>query len=161
MNDRRLIINHWKKEQKVVDTNLSVLKKRTDSAAIHDMRVAIKKLRAFLKLYSLLTKETDQGNPLNKTEELFAVLGKQRDIEICMELIPQYEKENDCQYNELMQYLKLLLKTTKRWVHQSIQEYQKKELTNVASLLKEDKSLVDEEMLIQNVQDIVKMIFWN
>lgn len=155
MSDQHLIANHWEKEKKKFDVSLSGLKKQIDAEAVHNIRVAIKKFRAFLGLYILLKKEQEWNCSLNKTEELFDVFGKQRDIQICLELIRLYEKENNCRYNELKKYLKYLLTKIQSWVRQSVQVYQEEELSKISVLMNKDSNLQDKKKLIQNIQDII------
>jgi CHAD domain-containing protein len=155
MGYQHLIAKHWEKEKKIFDVNFSVLKKQIDAGAVHDIRVAIKKLRAFFELYTLLKKETEGDCSLNKTEELFDVLGKQSDIQICLELILLYEKENRCRFNELKKYLRSLLAKTQNWVRQSVQIYQEGELSKISVLLNKDSSLQDKKGLIQNIRNSI------
>lgn len=159
MNDQHLILNRWREEQKVFDTNLSVLRKQMKSVAMHDIRVATKKLRAFWKLYNLLKKETGWKHQLDKTEELFDVLGREQDIETCIELLSLYEKENDCRFDELRRFLTYQLKVAKGWVGKSIPVYRKRELLDISHVLKKDESLNDEKKLVQHIQDIINTHF--
>jgi CHAD domain-containing protein len=155
MNESNLILSFWKKEQTEFNRNLSILKQHCNKEAVHDIRVACKKLRAYLKLYILLKKEPEWGYLLNNTEELFDILGKQRDVEICLDLIVNYEKENQCQLIEIKQYLALMLKKTLGWSNQSIHLYHKRELSKIALLFKEDNSLGDKDALIKQIQAII------
>src|SRR3989337_647011 len=91
------ILLHWKRQQRVLLRNLAKLKGLQEVKAIHDLRVAIKKLRSYLKLLTILLndgKETD----FEKTEQLFSVLGKHRDIEMGLLLLQSLEKENKMTY---------------------------------------------------------------
>ena len=132
MNNANPILNNWRKEQKVFDENLSLLRKKLDKEAIHDLRVAIKKLRAYLDLYSQLKKVTDpveagQQGLLDKTEELFDTIGRQRDVEICLEVLTSFKEETNYSYPQLTLYLQAVLKITKAWSNQEIHGYKNKE----------------------------------
>lgn len=155
MDTQNLIWSHWKKEQKVFDTNLAVLKKHTQVEATHDLRVAVKKLRAYLKLYMLISGETEWEHLFKKTEDLFDVLGKQRDVEICLVLLAEYGKNNNCRFPELTNFFKQQLKKTISWANQSVHVYHKKEIARITLLLKEDLSLIDEARLADNICKII------
>ncbi len=151
MDNPNFIFFHWKKEQKVLEKNLGILKQHSDTNAVHDLRVAIKKLRAILKLYILIKQEPEWQYLLKNTELLFAVLGKQRDVEICLGLVTTYEKETNCRYAELKLYLQSLLKKTQYWSKRALHQYRKKELTKTAFLLQLDEELQEKEQVIQKI----------
>ena len=154
MDSQHLILNHWEEEQKTFDTHLVALQKHIDAEGIHQLRVAIKKLRAYLKLLILLKNEPGWNYLLNRTKDLFDALGKERDVEICLALLPLYEKEKGCRYRELKQYLEFLQNKMHGWSNQSIHRYQDKELTRVALLLKEDNCPGSDE-LVRQIQQII------
>lgn len=149
------ILLHWKKFQKDFDKNLVQLQQRINKEAIHDIRVATKKLRALLDLYMLLKKEPEWKHLLIKTDNLFAVLGRYRDTEICLALTEVHEKDANCSYKELKHYLHLLLKTTQAWANQEIHRYHKNELAKIALLLKQDESLTDRNKFSHDLKAII------
>ena len=141
------ILFHWKKSQKDFDQQLSLLQQQINTAAVHDIRVAIKKLRALLNLYILFKKEPGWEQQLKKTEILFNILGRQRDVEICRSLTNRFEKETSSSYKEWKLYLQALLKITSAWANQEIHHNHKKEFAKIALALKQDSKLpVDEEL---------------
>ena len=99
MNKTNTILFHWSQEQKVFDKNLSILKKKPGKAkAILDLRVAVKKFTAYLHLYALLYPKTGSlrggvEQMLSNTSELYEIIGRHRDVEICIELIDKFKKE--------------------------------------------------------------------
>jgi len=82
---------NWKKSQKDFSQAFTQLQQRINPAAVHDIRVTIKRLRAYLDLYILIKKEPEWEYFLSKTEILFNVLGRHREVEICLKLITAYE----------------------------------------------------------------------
>src|SRR6186997_2454292 len=81
------ILLHWKKQQRIFFQNLAILRKLPDDKAIHDLRVAVKKLRSYLKLLTILFKKIEEEPGFEKTGQLFKVLGKHRDIEMGLLLL--------------------------------------------------------------------------
>ena len=141
MEAYNILLINWKKSQKDFSQILTQLQQRINTAAIHDIRVTTKKLRAFLNLYMLIKKEPEWEYFLSKTENLFDVLGRHREVEICLELITTYEKESNCSLKELKNYLLSVLRMTRAWANQEIHRYHKKELARIALLLKQDVSI--------------------
>jgi CHAD domain-containing protein len=125
------ILLHWKKQQRVFLQNLAKLTKQQETKAIHDLRVAIKKLRSYLKLLTILLNKINSGSGLEKTEQLFSILGKQRDIEMGLLLLQAFEKENKITYTAFRFHLKVALQRTEIWVKNALGKYDEKELAEL------------------------------
>ena len=52
MPDENPILKYWRSELEVFNKNLLLLHQQINEEAIHDLRVAIKKLRSCFKIYS-------------------------------------------------------------------------------------------------------------
>jgi len=152
------ILLHWKKQQKVFSQNLATLRRLPDDKAIHDLRVAVKKLRSYLELLTMLFKKIQEEPGFEKTGQLFKVLGKHRDIEIGLLLLEGFEKEHKLTYTAFRFHLKVALQRTQRWVQHALIKYDESELTqltrqlglhlketNRQELLKEINIIVDKE----------------
>lgn len=149
------IFTYWEKEQKLFNKNLAVLKKNTVKEAVHELRVAVKKLRAAHKLYLLITEKPLPEDPLKETEQLFSILGKQRDIEICLEIIDSSGKESNQKYPALKYYFRSLLSVAHKWTKMAVQQYKKKELEEIALLLKTETQVIAQEELKQKIAGII------
>lgn len=155
------ILVQWKKEQKVFEKNLALLRQKLNKEAIHDLRVAIKKLRAYFEFYLLLKKTEDLASgsldgSLHSTEELFTTTGRQRDVEICLEIITEFKKSPSISNNQFSLYLQTLLKITKTWTNQEIHLYKNKELKKIAFLLKQEPEFnnsIELEQIIKSAID--------
>ena len=147
MDAAGLIFTGWEKEQKILNKNLSVLKKHPGKEAVHDLRVAVKKLRAILKLYFLLAGKPLPEYLLKETEQLFSILGKQRDIEICLEIIADSEKEYGKKYTEAENYFRSLLSVASARTLKAVQQYKKKETDETGLLLKPEIKIPGDEAL--------------
>lgn len=145
----------WKKERKVFYKNLAVLKQHPGKKAVHDLRVAVKKLRAALELYLLISEKLLPEDPLKETEQLFSILGKQRDIEICLEIIDASEKETCKKYAALKYYFRSVLSVACTWTKKAVQQYNRKELEEIAVLLKNETQIIEEEELKQKIAGII------
>jgi len=146
MSKYNFIYACWKKELQVFNKNLAALKKHPDTNTVHDIRVSIKKLRAALELYILVSEDRLLAYPLKETEDFFNILGRQRDIEICLYLLRDFEKDKRRVFNELKRHFRAILNSSFNWTIKAAKEYKKKEITSVALLLKtETLPLANEE----------------
>lgn len=155
MNNHNFIYLFWKKELLVFSKNLFVLKKYPDTNTVHDIRVSIKKLRAALELYVLISEEQLLAYPLKETEVFFNILGRQRDIEICLELLKSSEKDTGRVFNELKRSFRTILNTSRNWTIKAAKDYKKRELAAVALLLKTEKLPIENEELTTRIHAII------
>jgi len=155
MADSNFILIYWKKEQTEFNKNLEILRNGPDKNAVHDLRVAIKKLRACLKLYIIITEKKDVENLFNETRNLFSILGKERDNEICLDLLTAYENENDINFNNLKIYLQSQLKITQDWSQHALKNYNEEELTNLTLLLSQGAEIPDKDWLVKKIIEAI------
>lgn len=142
------ILLHWKRQQRVFLQNLAKLTRQQDTRAIHDLRVAIKKLRAYLKLLAILLNEIDSETGFKKTEQLFDVLGKHRDIEIGLSLLQSFEKENKITYTAFRFQLKTALQRTGIWTQNALNKYDGKELITLTKDIAQGLKEADKQKLL-------------
>ncbi len=155
MRHSNFILLYWRKEQKEFNKNLRILRHGPDKNAVHDLRVAIKKLRASLKLYAIITDKKDWQSHFIETKKLFTVLGKERDVEICFELLNEDEKKNQSDYGNAKSYLQSMLLTMQSWTHRALKNYSKTELANLTLLLGHGADAPSTEGLIENTIEAI------
>jgi CHAD domain-containing protein len=149
------IFTFWEKEQKVFSKNLDLLKQYPGKKAVHDLRVAVKKLRSALHLFLLIAEKPVRENALKETEQLFDILGKQRDLEICLEIIDASEKENGKKYPEQKKYFRSVLSFAQVSTRKAVRQYKIKELDEIALQLKKETKSLTPEGLKQKIADII------
>jgi CHAD domain-containing protein len=155
MRHSNFILLYCKEEQKVFNKNFEILGHGSDKNAVHDLRVSVKKLRACLKLYAIITKKKNWQSLFIETKNLFTILGKERDIEMCLELLSDEEKKSKSDYNNIKIYLQTMLQTAQTWTQYAIKNYHKTELANLTSLLSEGADKPTKEWLIEKTIDAI------
>lgn len=145
------ILLHWKKQQKFFLQGFEKLTKQQEhgSRAIHDLRVVVKKLRSYLKLLTILLKKMEDKPGFEKTEQLFKVLGKHRDIEIGLLLLQTFEKKNKITYTAFRFHLKVALQRTETWVQNALSKYDEKELTGLTRQLEQHLKETNNQDLLE------------
>ncbi len=149
------IILHWRRQQRVFLQNLAKLTQQQETKAIHDLRVAIKKLRAYLKLLVILINKMDSETGFEKTEQLFDVLGKHRDIEIGLSLLQLFEKENKITYTAFRFQLKTALQRTGIWTQNALNKYDGKELIALTKNIEQHLKEADKQKLLDKTATIL------
>jgi CHAD domain-containing protein len=155
MRHSNFIRHYWEEEQKVFNKNFEILSHGQDKDAVHDIRVAIKKLRACLKLYAIITEKKDWQSLFTETKSLFSVLGRERDVEMCLELVSNDEKETGADYTNIKNHLQSLLQTMQRWSQHALKNYYKTELADLTSLLTRGADEPAKEWLIEKTIDAI------
>jgi CHAD domain-containing protein len=147
------LIRHWKKELQVFQENFSKLLKTSDTDAIHDLRVAVKKLRSYYKFYSIIF---DKNNPslFQQTENLFAVLGKQRNVEICLELLSQLKYAE--KLPGLHRHFNIFLSETELRSKLALQSYSMDELQALTLEIEQDILNPPEEIIMEEARGTIK-----
>lgn len=161
MNTGNLVSLNWEKELQVFKKNLSVLRKNHRKNALHDLRVAVKKLRAFLELGLLLSRDKEDARTLqaetilNYTESLFTVSGRQRDLEICLEIVSTFKKETGHPFSELNSFFRSCLKKAGTWTRAGIQHFKITELHKAGRLLEQKIEHTDPLFLNSTIMEQV------
>lgn len=156
MPDDNFIIRHWQTELQSFHQNLLLLQQELATEAIHDLRVAIKKLRSYLKLYAALSKKKNTEQGFEKTEELFSVLGKYQNIEVSRKLVLSFFKKNDSVLTSLLSYLQSLQDQTRQYCRQALDKYEDEQLTGLTLQLEQDLGVLDEEQLNQKMATLLR-----
>ena len=107
------ILKKWDEQVNIFISNLQIIRQKTNKKAVHDIRVAIKKIRSYLRLKQELTgKKWDDQFAGIKT--LFKILGKQRDFEMSLSLLSKYNLRN----NQSLPYFKKFLQINCKFAKQ-------------------------------------------
>lgn len=150
----QFLIRSWKKELQVFYRNLSILQNNLDQEAIHDLRVSIKKLRSYYRLYvNILAKDKDAVFSL-ATKKLFSVLGRQRNIEISIELFQKLNGEK--KISELEKHFKLFLEETKQSSRSVLKHYAPVELRKSTLEIEKNSSQLEDEKIKRDLLRLFK-----
>ena len=155
MPETFFILLNWKKQQRICLQNLAKLNKQQETKAVHDLRVATKNLRSYLKLLTILLNKIEDESSFEKTEHLFSVLGKQRDIEMGLLLLQSFEKENMTTYTAFRSQLKMALQQTKAWVQKALSKYDEKELADVTRQWEQQLKDTDKQRLLNKTGVVI------
>jgi len=143
------IVGHWNNELQVFQQNLVSLQQKINAEAIHDLRVAVKKLRCYAKLCTILFKTTDSKKLLTNTEELFSVLGRHRNIEVCKELLPSFFKKDEPVSIQVLRYLQLLQEQVSQYCKSALDKYERTPLNELTRQIEQNfKDKEEQEIFI-------------
>lgn len=95
------------KQCSVFLTNYNLALSSSDADALHDLRVAIKRIRAvFMLLEKMFPKQFDIPEVEGNLRELFKLSGRMRDAQVQQLLVTTFEQNLNCSLTEYQNYLK-------------------------------------------------------
>lgn len=117
MEGSNLILKNWLQQEKIFNDNLILSRKRPTKISIHDLRVAVKKTRSYLRLKQQFTDE-EWKEPFSKISELYKSFGRLRDYDMSLTLIRKFERKEFLSFIFFKEYLSVNRSLTRKWTKQ-------------------------------------------
>jgi CHAD domain-containing protein len=137
MEQSNLILKNWLQQEKVFNDNLILSRKRPTKISVHDLRVAVKKKRSYLRLKQQFTGE-EWKESFSKISVLFKSLGRLRDYDMSLTLIRKLERKELLSFIFFKEYLSVNRSLTRKWAKQEavkFNEYEPDVFTEQIKLL--------------------------
>ena len=126
MIGNNLILKNWFLQEKVFNENLFLSRKRPTKISVHDLRVAVKKMRSYLRLKEELTKD-EWKESFSKIMALFKSFGRLRDYDMSLNLIRKLERKESLSFIYFKEYLSVNRSLTRKWVKQDALKFNEQE----------------------------------
>lgn len=127
------ILRHWHLELQIFLKKFSLLQQQISADAVHDFRVAVKKLRSYFSLSLALSGQRRDKASFAQTRELFSVFGRHRNIEISRKLLLSFAGKNKEPVSPVLKYLQSIQDQVSQYCRRSIRQYEKQELDTLTS----------------------------
>lgn len=122
MTGENLILKNWLQQEKVFVDNLTISRKRPTKDSVHDLRVAVKKMRSYLRLNEEFTKEEWQSS-FSGIRDIFKCFGRLRDFDMSLELCRRQERKWKISLPAFKEYLCVNRSLTRRWAKQAAHKF--------------------------------------
>ncbi len=155
MPDENPILIYWQSELQVFTKTLLSLKEQINEEAIHDLRVAIKKLRSCFKMYSGLIKKRLRKELPADINALFSILGKHRNIEMSKKLLLALGGKNTAPLNPILVYFQLLQDQAGEYGRSCIQKFESKELEALTTRIETGFVSLSSDEILSKANEIV------
>ena len=126
MAANNLILKNWLLQEKAFNENLILSRKRPTKISVHDLRVAIKKMRSYLRLKKDLIKD-EWKESFSKKSVLFKSFGRLRDYDMSLTLIRKLERKELLSFILFKEYLSVNRSLTRKWAKQDALKFNEKE----------------------------------
>ena len=127
MAGNNLILTNWLLQEQNFNDNLILSRKRPTKISVHDIRVAVKKLRSYLRLKEELTGDKWKESFL-KISALFKSFGRLRDYDMSLFLIRKLERKELLSFIFFKEYLSVNRSLTRKWAKQDALKFNDQEL---------------------------------
>jgi CHAD domain-containing protein len=126
MEGSNLILKNWLQQGKIFNENLILCRKRPTKISVHDLRVAVKKMRSYLRLKEELTGNKWKES-FSKISILFKSFGRLRDHDMSLALIRKLERKEFLSFIFFKEYLSVNRSLTRKWVKQDSFKFNEQE----------------------------------
>jgi len=113
MPTENFLLKYWHEQRLVFLQNLEIIRQKPGKKAVHDIRVAVKKLKSSLALASSATQD-DEEKKFEMIRQFFRISGKYRDVDTCLLLLRRLAKQEQVRVPSLVQHLKKMLSLTRK-----------------------------------------------
>ena len=143
MSEDNLILQNWRQQEKIFTDNLLVSRKRPTKSSVHDLRVAVKKIRSYLRLKKQISGE-DWKELFSTILALFKSFGKLGDFHMSLTLIRQQERKEHLSFDNFRDFLSVNRALTHKWVKQDAIDFNLDELDALGQQF--NRNLTDKEI---------------
>ena len=126
MASNNLILKNWLLQEQNFNDNLILSRKRPTKISVHDIRVAVKKLRSYLRLKEEITGAKWKESFL-KISALFKSFGRLRDYDMSLILMRKLERKELLSFIFFKEYLSVNRSLTRKWAKQDALKFNDQE----------------------------------
>ena len=126
MEEENIIKIHWIEQKERFIENLNISRKRPTKRSVHDLRVAVKKLRSYLKLIKQLNGEKWRER-FSKITALYKSFARQSDLDVTIQLTKQQEQKNHMSLSCFKDYLSVNRSLVRKWIKQDALRFNEQE----------------------------------
>ena len=126
MASNNLILKNWLLQEQNFNDNLILSRKRPTKISVHDIRVAVKKLRSYLRLKEEITGDKWKESFL-KISALYKSFGRLRDYDMSLILMRKLERKELLSFIFFKEYLSVNRSLTRKWAKQDALKFNDQE----------------------------------
>ncbi len=158
MSNYNFLLQHWEEQSGVYLDNLGIIRMRPTKKAVHDIRVAVKKLKSCLRLAHKVSGEKEEKKP-GSIQRFFRITGRYRDVDISLSLLKKIGKAENISLPPLNRYLATMQRATRDMVHTAAGAPYESELHPITLWMTEQLSTVTGEELVTRTEELSTEIF--
>jgi CHAD domain-containing protein len=152
------IVRYWDAQHHILINNLILVRQKPSKKVIHDLRVAVKKIRSVLRLTEHIA-TLPWKDSFRNTKILFNTLGRYRDIEMCLSLFSKYNLLKEPAPAAFKKYLKATLSLCRGRIKKAVADYDETELTGLTALVHSALLVFTDQELRDKIKEQAENLF--
>ncbi|HMU47976.1 MAG TPA: CHAD domain-containing protein [Chitinophagaceae bacterium] len=153
-----LLILSWDEQARVFKENLEVIRLRPTKKAIHDIRVAVKKLRCYLRLNGELT-GVQSVEEFKEVKVFFKRMGKLRDFENTYLIKQKLLQDEKFSLLHFKKYLQSAIRLEKQWVRQSALDFNFSLIDQISGKMHHCQAGITNDIIVGKIKELAADIF--
>ena len=153
-----LLILSWDEQARIFKENLEIIQHGPTKNGIHDIRVAVKKLRCYLKLNEELTGKV-WIEEFKIIKVFFKQMGKLRDFENTYSIAQKLSRNEKYSLPHFKKYLQSSIRLEKQWVRQSAVDFNFSLIDQISEKMHDCQAAITNDILIKKIKGLADNIF--
>lgn len=153
-----LLILNWSDQVRIFKANLEIIRRRPTKKGIHDIRVAVKKLRCYLRLNAELTGKV-WVEEFKAIKVFFKRMGKLRDFENTYLIKQKLLRDEKYSLPHFKKYLQSSIRLEKQWVRQSALDFDLSLLDQIDEMMHNYQIGITNDILIRKIKELADNTF--
>jgi CHAD domain-containing protein len=152
------IVRYWDAQHHILINNLILVRQKPSKKVIHDLRVAVKKIRSVLRLTEHIA-GLPWKDSFRNTKILFNTLGRYRDIEMCLSLFLKYNLLKELAPAAFKKYLKATLSLCRGRIKKAVADYDETELAGLTAFIHSSLLVFSDQELQNKIKELAENFF--
>ncbi len=153
MSFPNFILQRWDEQKVIFITNLDIIRRKPGKKAVHDMRVAVKKLRSFLQLTAKIL-ALGEKKQFHSIKVLFQSSGRFRDVEMALYLLKRYAGRDRPGLPSFQKHLRSLYSLTRTATQKSSMTDHEAELDVLTQWMDASLLSLGDEQLMKYIEEL-------
>src|SRR5688500_3268352 len=149
------IVKYWNQQQTLLSENLEILRQRPRKIPTHHLRVSVKKLRSFLRLWQEITGE-DWRKEFGQVKKLYQSVGKFRDLGMAQLQLLKFQRKENIILPSFKKHLGALCAISRRWLTRAAHEYESTQPGLMFARVHDNLSGITGDELVQIISELAK-----
>lgn len=140
------IVKYWDQQITILSESLDILRQKPRKVPTHNLRVSIKKIRSYLRLWQEFTGEKWKSE-FEQVKKLYRSVGKFRDLGMSQLILLRLQRKENITLRSFRKNLGSLCAISRRWLTQAANEFETGKTDLLFARVHESfSSLADEEI---------------
>lgn len=142
----------WNEQVLIFIQNLQSIRIKPTRKAVHDLRVAVKKIRSYLRLRNLITGEAWKKE-FSPVKTIFSISGKQRDFEMSLSLLSKYQRTEKLMLPLFKKFLQINKSFTHQWTKKAMLDFHLEEFQSYSTGVSSSLSLISNTVWSEEIKN--------